>query len=203
MGTPDRYEEVLLDLRDGKVSAKNLLNRQRAVFIDRDGTLNEYVGFLKEIDDFMLIEGVEEAIRKINKLGYLAIVITNQPVIARGDVSLEELELIHNKMETQLGYKGAFLDAIYYCPHHPDKGFDGERIEYKIECECRKPKPGLLFEAAEEYNIDLGASWMVGDSSRDIEAGKAAGCNVSLINSESEAKSEYDSLLEFVNDKLC
>ena len=100
------------------------------------------MGFLKDIDEFELIDGVAEAIKKINESGYLAIVITNQPVIARGEVSITELNMIHNKMETLLGNKGAYIDAIYYCPHHPDKGFEGERIEYKIECDCRKPKRG-------------------------------------------------------------
>lgn len=111
------------------------------------------------------------AIRKINESGYLAVVVTNQPVIARGEVSFEELEEIHNKMETLLGKEGAYLDAIYYCPHHPHKGYEGERPELKIECDCRKPKPGMLFKAAEDFNIDLSQSWMIGDGENDVKAG--------------------------------
>ena len=113
-----------------------------------------------------------EAIKLINKSGYLVVVVTNQPVIARGEVTESELQLIHNKMETELGTEGAYLDAIYYCPHHPDKGFEGEIERLKIECDCRKPKPGMFFRAAEDFNIDLCSSWMIGDSENDILAGK-------------------------------
>ena len=139
MGTPDRYESVCRDFHNGKVQAKNLSNRQKAVFLDRDGTINKYVGFLRDINDFELLEGVAEAIRNINNSGYLAIVVTNQPVIARGEVTAQELEQIHNKMETLLGFEGAYIDAVYYCPHHPHKGYDGEIPELKFDCDCRKP----------------------------------------------------------------
>jgi D,D-heptose 1,7-bisphosphate phosphatase len=144
MGTPDRYEAVCKDFHDGVVSAKNLRNKQKAVFIDRDGTINRYVGFLRSIDDFELLPNVAEAVRKINSSGYLAIVVTNQPVIARGEVTYGQLQEIHNKMETLLGAEGAYLDKIYFCPHHPHKGYEGEVPELKVDCECRKPKPGLL-----------------------------------------------------------
>lgn len=181
MGTPDRYKAVCADFRERRVQAKNLKNKQRAVFLDRDGTINKYVGFLRNIDEFRLLPGVAEAIRAINESGYLAIVITNQPVIARGEVTCKQLQEIHNKMETLLGTKGAYLDAIYYCPHHPDKGFEGEIPELKCECDCRKPKPGMLIRAAVDFNIDLRTSWMVGDGENDIKAGKAAGCRTALI----------------------
>ena len=155
MGTPDRFHQVEEDFKAGRVSSKNLSNKQKAVFLDRDGTINKYVGFLRNINDFELINGVSEAIKRINASGYLAIVITNQPVIARGEVTYEELNEIHNKMETLLGNEGAYLDAIYYCPHHPDSGFVAEVKELKIDCDCRKPKPGLLLKASQELNIDL------------------------------------------------
>lgn len=185
MGTPDRLFQVGKDIRSGKVEAKNLSKKQRAVFLDRDGTINRHVGFLKKISDLELLPYVEDAIRKMNDLGYLVIVITNQPVIARGEVSEEELHEIHNKMETLLGEKGAYIDALYYCPHHPDKGYAGERIELKKDCSCRKPKPGMILKAAKDFNIDLSQSWMVGDSESDIIAGKRAGCKtVYLGNSE-------------------
>lgn len=204
MGTPDRYAAVCHDYREGKVYSKNLKNKQKAIFLDRDGTLNKYVGFLRNIEQFDLIPGTEEAIRKINESGYLAIVVTNQPVIARGEVSLEELEEIHNKLETLLGLKGAYVDAIYYCPHHPHKGYEGERSEYKIECECRKPKPGMLLEAAEDFNIDLSQSWMVGDGENDIIAGIAAGCQTALVrcNEHFGETSRFVSLEDFVNEEL-
>lgn len=181
MGTPERLKQTQEDFKKGIVKKKSLLNKQKAVFLDRDGTINKYVGFLRNIDDFELINGVANAIKKINDSGYLAIVITNQPVIARGEVTVEQLNEIHNKMETLLGLEGAYLDGIYYCPHHPDKGFEGEIPELKIDCDCRKPKPGLLLQAAKDFNIDLSQSWMVGDSESDILAGKAAGCKTILI----------------------
>lgn len=181
MGTPDRYQQVCKDYREGIVQAKNLRNKQKAIFLDRDGTINKYVGFLTNIDQFELLPGVAETIRKINESGYLAIVVTNQPVIARGEVTLEELDMIHNKMETLLGKEGAYLDAIYYCPHHPDKGFPGERPEYKIVCDCRKPKPGMLLRASKEFNIDLSQSYMIGDSETDVQTGINAGCKSELL----------------------
>ena len=205
MGTPERYHAVCKDCREGRISAKNLKNKQRAIFLDRDGTINKYVGFLRNIDDFELIEGVSEAIRKINESGYLAIVVTNQPVIARGEVSFEELEEIHNKMETLLGKEGAYLDAIYYCPHHPHKGYDGERPELKIDCDCRKPKPGMLLKAATDFNIDLSQSWMVGDGENDVKAGLNAGCKTALIGQDKENMGQLvseKSLLEFVKNNL-
>lgn len=181
MGTPDRYYEVEKDLQTGKVKARNLKNKQKAIFLDRDGTINKYVGFLTNPEQFELLPGVAEAIKMINKSGYLAIVVTNQPVIARGDCTWEELQLIHEKMETELGKEGAFLDAIYVCPHHKDKGFERERAEYKFECNCRKPRPGLLLKAAEDFNIDLSQSVMIGDSESDLKAGESAGCKNSQI----------------------
>lgn len=181
MGTPERYEAVCRDFQNGTVAAKNLSHPQKAVFLDRDGTINKYVGFLRNVDEFELMPGVAEAIRKINSSGYLAIVVTNQPVIARGEVTVPELQLIHNKMETLLGAEGAYLDAIYYCPHHPHKGYEGEIPELKIDCDCRKPKPGMLIRAAEDFNIDLSNSWMIGDGENDIKAGKAARCKTALI----------------------
>ncbi len=185
MGTPERYREVNKDYESGLIKAKNLRNKQKAVFLDRDGTINKYVGFLKRIDDFELIPGVAKAIRSINQSGYLAIVATNQPVIARGDISVDQLQRIHEKMETLLGEEGAYLDGIYYCPHHPQGGFPGEIPKLKIDCNCRKPKPGLLIKAAEDLNIDLSKSWMIGDGERDVLAGKAAGCKTALIGSGS------------------
>ncbi|WP_027405972.1 D-glycero-beta-D-manno-heptose 1,7-bisphosphate 7-phosphatase [Anaerovibrio sp. RM50] len=182
MGTPDRFEAVCKDFENGVVAAKNLANKQKAVFLDRDGTVNIYKGFLRHVEDFELIPGIAEAIKKINASGYLCIVVTNQPVIARGDVTVDELDTIHKKLETELGLKGAYIDGLYYCPHHPHKGYEGEVPELKIECECRKPKPGMLLKAAEDFNIDLSKSYMVGDSENDIKAGMAAECKSILVN---------------------
>jgi D,D-heptose 1,7-bisphosphate phosphatase len=181
MGTPERFYEVEQDLQSGKVSARNLSKKQKAIFLDRDGTINVYKGFLTKAEDFELIPGAAEAIKLINRSGYLVIVVSNQPVIARGDCTFEELQTIHNRMETLLGKEGAFIDAIYYCPHHPDKGFEGEHPDYKFDCNCRKPKPGLLLQAAKDWNIDLNKSYMIGDSERDVLAGNAAGCKQSYL----------------------
>lgn len=193
MGTPDRYRAVEKDYIAGIVKAKNLANKQKAVFLDRDGTINIYKGFLRNIDDFELIDGVTEAIKKINNSGYLCIVVTNQPVIARGEVTYEQLNEIHNKMETQLGLEGAYIDGIYFCPHHPHKGYSGEIAELKIDCECRKPKPGLLLKAANDFNIDLSKSFMVGDGENDIKAGIAAGC-ISILIGQNVGYGESDNV---------
>lgn len=204
MGTPERYETVCKDFDNGTVEARNLKNKQKAIFLDRDGTINKYVGFLRNIEQFELLSGVSEAIRKINQSGYLAVVVTNQPVIARGEVTYTELQEIHNKMETILGKDGAYLDGIYFCPHHPDKGFKGEVKELKINCNCRKPNPGLLLQAASDFNINLEQSWMIGDGKNDIQAGKNAGCKTVLIGDDEFGQDiTVYSLLEFVNQIVC
>jgi D-glycero-D-manno-heptose 1,7-bisphosphate phosphatase len=202
MGTPDRYTEVENDIRSGLVEARNLSIPQKAVFLDRDGTLNKSKGFINKSEDLELLPGAAEAVRGINHSGYLAVVITNQPVIARGEAALEDLEEIHGKMETDLGREGAYLDDIFFCPHHPDKGFPGERPEYKIDCECRKPKPGLFFQAAEKYHIDLSRSYMVGDERRDVEAALAAGCRPVFISPVpyNDTVPCYRSLLDWYKD---
>lgn len=206
MGTPERYYSVVRDFELGIVTAKNLSNKQKAVFLDRDGTINKYKGFIRDINEFELISGVSDAIKIINRSGYLCIVVTNQPVIARGEVSVKELDEIHNKMETLLGLDGAYIDDLYYCPHHPEKGFEGEIEALKINCDCRKPRPGMLIRAASDYNIDLSQSFMIGDSENDIKAGIAVGCKTILINGEGTSNQREDygqmavfpSLLEFV-----
>ena len=196
MGTPDRFEAVTRDFESGKVFERNLKNKQKAIFLDRDGTINKYVGFLRNIDDFELLPTVSEAIKLINKSGYLAVVVTNQPVIARGEVTYDELNEIHNKMETLLGADGAYLDGIYFCPHHPDSGFEGEIKELKFDCDCRKPKPGMLLKAAEDFNIDLTKSWIIGDGENDKVAGESAGCRTKIIPTDGELLRAVKEILE-------
>jgi D,D-heptose 1,7-bisphosphate phosphatase len=191
MGTPDRYAQVASDIENGIVHARNLGVKQKAVFLDRDGTINKFNDFIKRPEDFELLEGAAEAVKAINNMGYLAIVITNQPVIARGDVDFETLDLIHMKMETELGKEGAYIDDLFYCPHHPDRGFEGERPEFKIDCDCRKPKPGMILQAAQKYNIDISKSFMVGDDKRDVQSGLNAGCKSVLLTDSEEKKAEF------------
>ena len=182
VGTPERYEAALIDYKSGIIKKKNLSRKQKAIFLDRDGTINKLVGYLTNKDDFELIDGVIDAIRKINRSEYLCIVITNQPIIARGDSTVDNLEEIHKRMETILGREGVFIHELYYCPHHPDKGFPGEVPELKIDCECRKPKIGMLTEASKDFNIDLSKSFVIGDSTSDIMMAKNAGCKSILLN---------------------
>ena len=182
VGTVDRINATVEELRSGLIAAKNLKNKQRAIFLDRDGTMNVSKGFISKAEDLELIPGTIEAVKAINKSGALAIVITNQPVIARGECSFEELHNIHNKLKTLLGEKGAFVDDIFYCPHHTDKGFEGEVPELKFDCECRKPKTGMVMNAVEKYNIDLSQSYMVGDSTMDLETARNAGVKSVLVN---------------------
>lgn len=203
MGTPERYRRVQEDYSSGICNAKNLANKQKAIFLDRDGTINEYVGFLRKEEDFRLIPGVSEAIKKINNSGYLAIVVTNQPVIARGEVTDVELGEIHKKMETLLGLDGAYVDDIYYCPHHPDKGFEGEISELKIECDCRKPRTGMIEKAAKDHNIDLSNSIMIGDSTLDIKMAENAGMQSILLKTGQGGNDrKYDVLPTLVAEDL-
>ena len=201
MGTPERFKAVARDFESGRVFARNLRNKQKAIFLDRDGTINKYVGFLRNIDDFELLPKASAAIKLINRSGYLAIVVTNQPVIARGEVTFAELDEIHNKMETLLGMDGAYLNGIYFCPHHPDSGFDGEIRELKFDCDCRKPKPGMLLKAAEDFNIDLENSWMIGDGQHDKGAGEAAGCRTKIIPTDGNLLKAVEEILENTYDQ--
>ena len=213
VGTVDRINATVEELKSGLIQSKNLKNKQRAIFIDRDGTINVSKGFISKADDLELIPGTIDAIKAINKSGALAIVITNQPVIARGECSFEELHNIHNKLKTLLGEKGAFVDDIFYCPHHPDKGFEGEVPELKFDCECRKPKTGMIDEAVKKYNIDLSKSYMVGDSTMDLETARNAGVKSVLVdtgfagndgkydrNCDIEAKNLFDAVEKIIKD---
>ncbi|MHB9054712.1 MAG: HAD-IIIA family hydrolase [Paludibacteraceae bacterium] len=181
MGTPDRYYKVSKDVVSEKVSRLNWKNPRPAIFLDRDGVISKEVDLLHKVEQLELIEGAAEAIKYINEKGFLAIVVTNQPVIARNLCTLEELAYIHAKLETMLGEWHAYLDAIYFCPHHPDGGFPEERKEYKIKCECRKPAPGMLLRAVKEWNIDISNSIMIGDRETDMQAGNNAGVKTSIM----------------------
>lgn len=175
LGTPKRLDKVERHLAEGRVERASRRHSQAAVFLDRDGVLNAISPgqYIKTPDDLVLLEGVEEAVRRLNEAEYRVVLVTNQPVIARGDCDEQTLGRIHARLETALGHKGAWLDAIYFCPHHPDGGFEGERAELKKVCTCRKPGVGLFLKATEDLNIDLGRAWVIGDSTSDIAAANA------------------------------
>lgn len=181
VGTVERIRVAEQELRSGFVAGRNLKHKQRAIFLDRDGTVNVNKGLVYEPEQLELEECAVEAIRLINQSGYLAILATNQPVVARGLCSIEEVEEIHRKLETLLGKEGAYLDGIEFCPHHPDKGYPEENPVYKIPCACRKPGTAMLERCVERFNIDLANSWVVGDTTVDIQTGKNAGCRTALV----------------------
>ena len=180
-GTPKRLEIVGRHLQAGLVARKNLRQPQKAIFLDRDGTINEEVDLLTHPDQLKLIPGVAQAIRSINQSGFLAVCVTNQSVIARNLCSLSTLNLVHKKLSLLLGEAGAYLDRLYFCPHHPDGGYPEERPEYKIVCNCRKPSPGMVRRAQNDMNIDLSRSYMIGDRTGDIQLGNNAGLKTVLL----------------------
>ena len=182
MGTPERYNEVTEAVRTGTVERRNLSNKQSCIFLDRDGTINVEKGFLNNAADMELMPGAAEAIKRINASEYLAVLITNQPVIARGECSFEGLDEIQKKFDTLLGREGAYIDAVYYCPHHPHAGYEGEVKALKFKCRCRKGAPGMIEDAAADLNIDTSRSWMIGDKTSDVECGKRAGCRTVLLH---------------------
>lgn len=181
LGTPDRLEKVENDLSSGKIARWNLGASRPAIFIDRDGVINKEVDNLRRIEDFEILPGVEDAIRKINKSDYLAVVITNQPAVAKGFLTLTELKDIHKLLETKLGSAKAFVNHIYFCPHHPEKGFPGEIEELKIKCECRKPGTAMIEQAVADYHIDLSRSYFIGDTTTDLLTAKNAGISSVLV----------------------
>lgn len=181
VGTVDRIRRAEEELTSGFIARRSLAKRQRAIFLDRDGTVNRKNGLVFQEEQFALENCAVEAIRAINDSGYLAIVATNQPVVARGLCEVKDVERIHRKMETLLGREGVYLDDIRFCPHHPDKGYPEENPAYKIPCHCRKPDIGMLEYCAARYNIDLSASWMIGDTTIDIQTGRNAGTKTALV----------------------
>lgn len=181
VGTPERISTASHELENGYVTARNLTKKQKCIFVDRDGTLNQYKGLICHENDFVLESCTVEAIKRINASGYLTIVVTNQPVVARGLCDVADIENIHNKMKTLLGREGALLDDVLFCPHHPDKGYPEENPVYKVSCKCRKPQIGMIETCVEKYNIDITQSWMIGDTTIDIQTGKNAGLSTALV----------------------
>lgn len=181
MGTPERLDKVERDFVAGLPERLSTRHLRSAVFLDRDGTLIREVNHLTAPDQLELLPGVAAAVRRLNRKATLAVVVTNQPVVARGDITIEGLAEVHARLESQLGAEGAFIDGLYFCPHHPDKGFPGEVPELKGACLCRKPEPGLIDQACRDLSIDRRNSWMIGDTTSDIEAGRRAGIRTILL----------------------
>jgi len=181
IGTTKRLNRAINDLRSGLVERASLRHKQKAIFLDRDGTLNVQSGYIRNPDELQLIPGVDRALSIFNAAEFRTVVVTNQPVIARGEVSIPMLHRIHGKLETVLGRTGAFLDRIYFCPHHPDSGIPGEVAALKFACACRKPGIGMIEQARDELNLDLDKSWFIGDSTADMLAARRAGLKSVLV----------------------
>lgn len=181
-GTPDRLARVTADIQTGKVARGSLRTPVPAVFLDRDGTINREVDHLRRADQMALLPGAGPAIRRLNRSDYVTVAVTNQPVIARGECDEAGMERIHRTMAALLSQEGAFLDSIRCCPHHPDAGFPGERAELKIQCACRKPATGMADAAIAEMTLDRAGSWMIGDTTTDIEFGRLAGLKTILVD---------------------
>jgi D-glycero-D-manno-heptose 1,7-bisphosphate phosphatase len=151
--------------------------KRRAVFMDRDGTISEEIGYVNHPSRYRVFPYSAEAVRLLNEAGWLAVLVTNQAGVARGYFTEEMIGSVHNILRAEMERGGARLDAIYYCAHHPSVG----QSPYRVDCDCRKPKPGLIHRAAEELEIDLGQSWMVGDRYSDIELARNAGVSAAFI----------------------
>lgn len=193
MGTPERLARVEKDMAAGRLDMGAQAAASPAVFLDRDGTLNHEVGFLASHEQFELIPGAGQALRALRQNGYRLIVVTNQPVIARGEASEADVAHVHRKLEWELGKQGAFVDGIYLCPHHPDSGFPGERAEMKGPCDCRKPGTAMVDQAASEHRLDLSRSWMIGDRTADIELARRKGLRSVLVQTGSAGQDDnYD-----------
>lgn len=181
-GTIERFRNAEYEQKSGIWELKNLNNPQKCIFLDRDGTINNYNGLIADEKQLELEKNASQAIKLINESGYLAIAVTNQPVVARGMCSIEDVCNINRKLTVLLGENNAYLDDIIFCPHHPDKGFPEENPEYKIVCNCRKPSTGMIDYAVKKYNIDINQSYIIGDSTTDIQTGINAGLRTVLVH---------------------
>lgn len=172
---------------------------RRAVFLDRDGTINIEKDYLHRIEDFEFIPGVPGAIKRLNDAGFLVIVVTNQSGVARGYYDERAVEILHEHIQRLLAEHGARIDVFYLCPHHPIEGLG----DYRVDCECRKGSPGMLLRAACEHDINFCLSYMIGDKLADIEAGVAAGCTPILVRTGYGVKDEPKVLARFPQTRVC
>jgi len=180
IGRVEKYEAFLLEVK-GKQNIFDAANDKKAVFLDRDGVINENGPRIDSPEKLIMLPGVPESIKKLNEAGYLTIIVTNQPEIAKGFFTVDDLNQVNEHLGKLLAEKGAHIDHIYFCPHHPESGFPGEIPELKMKCACRKPEPGMILKAMKDFGIDATKSWMVGDSKADIIAGQKAGVKTILL----------------------
>lgn len=180
------------------------MKKNKCIFLDRDGTINVYKMLLHNIEDMKLIDGSAKAIKLINQSEYLCIVVTNQSVVARNLCSIGDVSKINKRMKDLLAKENAYLDDIFVCPHHPDKGYPEENPKYKIKCNCRKPNIGMIKKAQRKYNIDLSKSYIIGDSTVDIMTGKNAGMNTVLVRTGlGGMDNQYKIKPDFTSENLC
>lgn len=203
MGTPDRLDKVERDVIVGLPERLSDRQLRRAVFLDRDGTINHEVNHLGSPTQLVLLDGAGEAVRRLNRSGTLVVCVTNQPVLARGDVTEFDMRAIHARLDHLLGERHAFLNGLYLCPHHPDRGFPGEVAALKICCDCRKPATGLIDRAVRDMRISRRDSWMVGDTTSDIRAGRDAGLRTILVRTGHAGRdAKYEDAPDYVMPDL-
>lgn len=203
MGTPDRLKKIKDDFAAGKIARLSKRNKRPAIFMDRDGTLVEDIDLLHKEEDLKLFPFSSSAIKKINDSDFISFLITNQPVVARNLCDISVVKQIHSKLEALLGMEGAYLNDIYFCPHHPDKGYPGENPDFKIDCGCRKPKTGMIKRALSDYNIDIEASWLIGDATVDLQTGINAGMKTILVRTGKGGKDKkFEASPDFVFDNV-
>ena len=199
LGTEERFKNAIRLIDSNKYGGHHF--KRPAIFLDRDGTINRINGYVKTENDLVLKSDAGEGIKALNHLGFLVFVVTNQPVVARGDIDITDLNRIHVYMEQLLSVESAFVDEIKFCPHHPDKGYAGENIEFKVNCSCRKPGVDLITKLKDRYSIMMHGSWVVGDSWRDEKMARKLKINFAKIIEQKPSNEdlEFNSLLEFAN----
>jgi mannose-1-phosphate guanylyltransferase/phosphomannomutase len=181
MGTPERLAKGKADIDSGRLHRLSRRQPKPAIFLDRDGVINREINGVHRPEDLQLLEGAGAALALLNQAGLPAICITNQPDVAKGKVTPEGLRNVFCALDMRLAEHGSYIDDLYHCPHHPERGWPGEIPELKIDCDCRKPKPGMLLRAAAEHNLDLKQSWFIGDRYADVAAARAAGTRSILV----------------------
>ena len=203
IGTPSRLERAEADWQAGRITLQNSGQGQPAIFLDRDGTLCVEKGHLRTPEDLEMLPGVGSTLRALRQAGFRLVILTNQPVIARGEATERDVAAVHRKLAWEIGKEGAYLDAVYLCPHHPKRGFPGERVDLKIECECRKPGTKMVEQACHDLGIDAAQSWMIGDRTVDVEMARRAGLQSVLLRTGAAGRDgKYSATPDYTVDDL-